>query len=67
MANAREIQGRMKSIKDTMKITNAMYMVSSSKLQKARRDLKNTVGREKVALGQYYLLSGIWLLAFPFS
>lgn len=42
MANARELQSRMKSIKDTMKITNAMYMVSSSKLQKARRDLKNT-------------------------
>ena len=42
MANAREILGRMKSIKDTMKITNAMYMVSSSKLQKARRDQKNT-------------------------
>lgn len=42
MANAREILDRMKSIKDTMKITNAMYMVSSSKLQKARRDLKNT-------------------------
>ncbi len=32
----------MKSIQDTMKITNAMYMVSSSKLQKARRNLKNT-------------------------
>ena len=32
----------MKSIRDTMKITNAMYMVSSSKLQKARRNLKNT-------------------------
>ena len=43
MANSREIQGRMKSIKDTMKITNAMYMVSSSKLQKARRELKNTL------------------------
>ena len=42
MANAREIQGRMKSIKDTMKITNAMYMVSSSKLQKAKRELKRT-------------------------
>ena len=42
MANAREIQARMKSIKDTMKITNAMYMISSSKLQKARSDLKNT-------------------------
>ncbi|MBQ9532257.1 MAG: ATP synthase F1 subunit gamma [Eubacterium sp.] len=42
MANAREIQGRMKSIKDTMKITNAMYMVSSSKLQKARKELNKT-------------------------
>ena len=42
MANAREIQSRMKSIKDTMKITNAMYMISSSKLSKARTDLKNT-------------------------
>lgn len=37
-----EIQSRMKSIKDTMKITNAMYMISSSKLSKARTDLKNT-------------------------
>lgn len=42
MANARELQSRMKSIQDTLKITNAMYMVSSSKLQKARRELKNT-------------------------
>lgn len=42
MANAREIKSHMKSVKDTMKITNAMYMVSSSKLQKAKRDLKNT-------------------------
>lgn len=42
MANAREILGRIKSIKDTKKITNAMYMVSSSKLQKAKRDLQNT-------------------------
>lgn len=42
MANAREIQARMKSIKDTMKITNAMCMISSSKLQKARRELKKT-------------------------
>ncbi|MBR3737190.1 MAG: ATP synthase F1 subunit gamma [Eubacterium sp.] len=42
MANAREIQSRMKSIKDTMKITNAMYMVSSSKLQKARKELNKT-------------------------
>lgn len=32
MANTREIQSRMKSIEDTMKITNAMYMISSTKL-----------------------------------
>lgn len=37
MANAREILNRMKSIQDTMKITNAMYMISSSKLRKARK------------------------------
>ena len=34
MANAREIQNRIKSIQDTMKITNAMYMMSSMKLRK---------------------------------
>ncbi len=27
MANAREIQDRMRSVQDTMKITNAMYMI----------------------------------------
>lgn len=37
MANAKEIQGRIKSIQDTYKITNAMYMISSSKFQKAKR------------------------------
>ena len=42
MANAREIQSRMKSIKDTMKITNAMYMISSSKLKKAKQTLMAT-------------------------
>ncbi len=42
MANAKEIKGRMGSIKDTMKITNAMYMISSSKVQKAKKVLANT-------------------------
>ena len=42
MANAREIQSRMKSIKDTMKITNAMYMISSSKLKRAKKVLSDT-------------------------
>lgn len=42
MASAREIQERIKSIQDTMKITNAMYMISSAKLKKARKNLENT-------------------------
>ena len=42
MANAREIQERMKSIQDTMKITNAMYMISSTKLRKAKKELAET-------------------------
>lgn len=42
MANIREIQSRMKSIQDTMKITNAMYMISSTKLRKTRKNLDET-------------------------
>lgn len=42
MANTREIQSRMKSIRDTRKITNAMYMISSSKMKKARKILADT-------------------------
>jgi F-type H+-transporting ATPase subunit gamma len=42
MANTREIQSRIKSINDTLKITNAMYMISSSKLKKARTGYENS-------------------------
>lgn len=42
MSNAREIKNRISSVKDTMKITNAMYMISFSKLKKAKINLKNT-------------------------
>ena len=42
MANAKEIQTRIKSIQDTMKITNAMYMISSSKMKKAKKVLEET-------------------------
>ena len=42
MANTREIQSRMKSIQDTLKITNAMYMISSTKLRKDRKNLEET-------------------------
>lgn len=42
MANMREIRNRMKSIQDTMKITKAMYVVSSSKLKKAQKQYDRT-------------------------
>ena len=37
MANIKEIQNRIKSIQDTMKITNAMYMISSIQDEEERR------------------------------
>lgn len=42
MSSAKEIQDRMRSIKDTLKITNAMYMISSSKLKKSKKMLADT-------------------------
>ena len=42
MGSTKEIQTRMKSIQDTMKITNAMYMISSSKMKKAKKILEDT-------------------------
>ena len=42
MANIREIKTRMNSIEDTLKSTNAIYLISSSKLKKARKQLDAT-------------------------
>lgn len=42
MANTREIRTRIRGIQDIMKITNAMYLISSSKLKKARKNLQAT-------------------------
>lgn len=42
MGNMKEIHSRMKSVKDIMKITNAMYLISSSKLKKAKKKLADT-------------------------
>lgn len=42
MANEREIKNRIKSIQDTLKITNAMYLIASSKLKKSRKMLADT-------------------------
>ncbi len=61
MANAKEIQNRIKSIQDTMKITKAMYMMSSMKLRKARQKLEDT---EPYFYGLQEQISDI-LLHFP--
>ena len=42
MANGREIKNRIGSVRNTRKITNAMYLISSSKLRRAREELAKT-------------------------
>ena len=42
MATTHEIKARIKSIKDTQKITNAMYLIASMKMRKAKRELDQT-------------------------
>ena len=42
MASTKEILNRINSIQDTMKITRAMYMMSSMKLRKAKEKLAET-------------------------
>lgn len=40
MANMNEIKERISGIQDILKITNAMYLISSSKMKKARASAK---------------------------
>jgi len=42
LANIKEIRDRIESVGDTMKITNAMYLISSTKLRKAKKMLTDT-------------------------
>ena len=43
MASSKLLKERIESIQDTMKITNAMYLISSSKLRKARQNYQNVL------------------------
>ena len=47
MANTREIQSRIKSINDTLKITNAMYMISS-RLREIMKILIHTLSAYRI-------------------
>ena len=42
MPGTKEIKGRMKSVSDTQKITNCMYMIASTKMRKAKAELDRT-------------------------
>ncbi|SFG33674.1 ATP synthase F1 subunit gamma [Oribacterium sp. WCC10] len=42
MATTRELRDRISSIDNTLKITNAMYLISSTKLRKAKMELQQT-------------------------
>jgi len=42
MATTKEIKNRIKSVKDTQKITNAMYLISSTKMRKAKKEMEAT-------------------------
>jgi len=42
MASTKEIKNRIKSVGDTQKITNAMYLISSTKMRRARKDAEET-------------------------
>ena len=43
MATASEIKGRIAGVRDTKKITDAMYMISSVKMRRAARNFEQTV------------------------
>ena len=42
MSSTKEIKDRIESVRDTQKITNAMYLIASTKLRKARAELDRT-------------------------
>lgn len=42
MATTHEIKNRIKGVQDTQKITNAMYLISSTKMRKAKLELDQT-------------------------
>lgn len=42
MAKTKEIKKRMDSVADTQKITNAMYLIASTKMRKAKKELDQT-------------------------
>ena len=42
MANTKEIKNHIESVKETQKITNAMYLIASTKMRRAKAELEET-------------------------
>ena len=42
MASIKEVRNHIASIKDTQKITGAMYLIASTKMRKAKKNLDQT-------------------------
>ena len=42
MSNTKEIKARLSSVRETQKITNAMYLIASAKMRKAKEELDRT-------------------------
>ena len=57
MPTTRELRDRIGSIDSTMKITNAMYLISSTKMRKAKTELAQTEP-------YFYTLQSILILTF---
>ena len=42
MSDIKDIKNRIKSVRDTQKITNAMYLISSTKMNRAKREMEQS-------------------------
>ena len=42
MSTTKEIKNHISSVRDTQKITNAMYLIASTKMRKAKAELDHT-------------------------
>ena len=45
ISGVKDIRARMASVRDTRKITNAMYLIASAKLRKAREDARRIASK----------------------
>ena len=57
MASTKELKTRIGSVEDTMKITNAMYMIANNKMRKAKKAREAT---EPYGASRRYQSKSLW-------